>query len=63
MLEIDLKQSGTRWEWQVRDRSGAILMGGTENTRLEARYRCYGALFLLLARGWKSKNAPRTKGH
>ncbi len=37
------------WEWQLRDQSGILIMGGREKSRPAARYQGYRALFMLLA--------------
>lgn len=44
-----IKCRPTKWEWQVRDREGTILMRGWETSRRAAKYRGDRALFLLLA--------------
>lgn len=44
-----IKRRPTKWEWQVRDREGTILMRGWEASRRAAKYRGDRALFLLLA--------------
>ena len=41
------------WEWQLRDQSGILIMGGREKSRPAARYQGYRALFLLLASSWR----------
>lgn len=40
-----------RWEWQVCNGKGAIVIQGWEPTRQEANYKANRALFLLLAAG------------
>jgi hypothetical protein len=60
MLEmIVVKRRKAGWEWQVRDRSGTVLMNGRERRRSAAQYQGYRALFLLLAGGWKSTDITR----
>jgi hypothetical protein len=50
MLDVVIiKRRPTKWEWEVRDREGTVLMQGWETTRHVARYRGDRALFLLLA--------------
>lgn len=44
------------WEWQLRDQSGILIMGGREKSRPAARYQSYRALFLLLASSWRSSD-------
>lgn len=41
------------WEWQLRDLSGMLVMGGREKSRPAARYQGYRALFMLLASSWR----------
>ena len=41
------------WEWQLRDLSGILVMGGREKSRPAARYQGYRALFMLLASSWR----------
>ena len=41
------------WEWQLRDQSGILIMGGREKSRPAARYQGYRALFMLLASSWR----------
>jgi hypothetical protein len=49
MFEMVLTKRGrSRWEWRVHDPSGKVVMGGRENSRLEAKYQGERALFLLL---------------
>ena len=49
------------WEWQLRDQSGILIMGGREKSRPAARYQGYRALFMLLATSWRLNDveAPR----
>ena len=49
------------WEWQLRDQSGILIMGGREKSRPAARYQGYRALFMLLATSWRlaSLETPR----
>jgi hypothetical protein len=51
MFDVVIIERGPIWEWQVRDREGAILLRGWEHTRRAARYKGDRALFLLLAAG------------
>ena len=54
MLDVAIvERCPTRWEWQVRDRKGTVLIHGWESTRRAARYKADRALFLLLATGWR----------
>jgi hypothetical protein len=48
---VIIKRGPLKWEWQVCDREGTILMRGWEHTRRAARYKGDRALFLLLAAG------------
>ena len=49
MFEVVLKRRGrTRWQWQVCNRAGKVIMQGFEDSRLAAKYRGECALFLLL---------------
>jgi len=49
MFEVLLRRRGrTRWQWQVRDRAGKIIMQGWEDSRPAAKYRAERALFMLL---------------
>lgn len=49
MFEVVLRRRGrTRWQWQVCDRAGRVIMQGFEDSRPAARYRGERALFLLL---------------
>jgi hypothetical protein len=49
MFEMMLRRRGrTRWQWQVCDRAGKVIMQGFEESRPEAKYRGECALFLLL---------------
>jgi hypothetical protein len=57
MLEVVLVHRGRRWEWRVLDPSGKTLMGGRENSRLEAKYQAERTLFLLLANPKRSSKA------
>ena len=41
------------WEWQLRDQSGILIVGGREKSRPAARYQGYRALFMLLATSWR----------
>lgn len=48
------------WEWQLRDQSGILIMGGREKSRPAARYQGYRALFMLLATSWRLSE-PETR--
>jgi len=49
MFEVLLRRRGrTRWQWQVCDRTGKIIMQGWEGSRPAAKYSAERALFLLL---------------
>jgi len=49
MFEVVLRRRGrTRWQWQVCDRAGKVIMDGFEDSRAAAKYRGERALFLLL---------------
>ena len=49
------------WEWQLRDQSGILIMGGREKSRPAARYLGYRALFMVLASSWRvsGRETPR----
>ena len=49
MKEVIVIKRRRAWEWQLRDQSGILIMGGREKTRPAARYQGYRALFMLLA--------------
>jgi hypothetical protein len=51
MKEVIVIKRRRAWEWQLRDRSGILIMGGREKSRPAARYQGYRALFMLLATG------------
>jgi hypothetical protein len=51
MKEVIVIKRRRKWEWQVRDRHGQLLMSGRERTRPAARYQGYRALFMILAVG------------
>ncbi len=51
MNEMMVIKRRRAWEWQLRDQSGTLIMGGREKSRPAARYQGYRALFLLLATG------------
>jgi hypothetical protein len=55
---VIIRRGPLKWEWQVCDRAGRILMRGWEHTRRAARYKGDRALFLLLAAG--TYQPPRT---
>ena len=49
MFEVVLRRRGrTRWQWQVCDRAGRLIMQGFADSRPAAKYRGDRALFLLL---------------
>jgi hypothetical protein len=49
MKEVIVIKRRRAWEWQLRDQSGILIMGGREKSRPAARYQGYRALFMLLA--------------
>ena len=49
------------WEWQLRDQSGILIMGGREKSRPAARYQGYRALFMLLATSWRLNDLERPR--
>jgi hypothetical protein len=53
MKEVIVIKRRRAWEWQLRDRSGILVMGGREKSRPAARYQGYRALFMLLASSWR----------
>jgi hypothetical protein len=63
MFEVVITEhSFTEWEWRVCDRSGRPIMVGWQKCRKDAKYQGEGALFRLLASGWKTpskRNGPR----
>jgi hypothetical protein len=59
MFEVVLTKRGrTRWEWQVRDRTGSVIMGGVEDGRSAAKYQGERALFLLLSAAPRQREDP-----
>jgi hypothetical protein len=56
MNEVIVIKRRRAWEWQLRDQSGILIMGGREKSRPAARYQGYRALFLLLASSWRVSN-------
>jgi hypothetical protein len=62
MLEMVLTKRGrSRWEWRVYDPTGTVVMGGRENSRLEAKYQGERALFLLLMTSGRIYDPPQTR--
>ena len=55
---VIIKRGPMKWEWQVCDRAGRVLIRGWEHTRRAARYKGDRALFLLLAAG--TSDPPQT---
>jgi hypothetical protein len=53
MREVIVIKRRRAWEWQLRDQSGMLIMGGRERSRPAARYQGYRALFMLLANSWR----------
>jgi hypothetical protein len=53
MKEVVVTKRRRAWEWQLRDQSGILIMGGREKSRPAARYQGYRALFMLLASSWR----------
>jgi hypothetical protein len=53
MKEVIVVKRRRAWEWQLRDQSGILIMGGREKSRPAARYQGYRALFMLLATSWR----------
>ena len=54
MKEVIVVKRRRAWEWQLRDQSGILIMGGREKSRPAARYQGYRALFMLLATNRRS---------
>jgi hypothetical protein len=52
MFDVTIFRLPERWEWQVCNRKGAIVMQAWEQTLKEAKYKANRALFLLLSVGW-----------
>jgi hypothetical protein len=49
MFEVVLRRRGrSRWQWQVCNRAGKMIMQGFEDSRQAAKYRGQRGLFLLL---------------
>ena len=48
MFETEVDYRKGKWEWQVHNRQGKIILQGWENTRAEAKYQSARALFLPL---------------
>jgi hypothetical protein len=46
MKEVIVIKRRRAWEWQLRDQSGILIMGGREKSRPAARYQGYRALFM-----------------
>jgi hypothetical protein len=53
MKEVIVVKRRRAWEWQLRDQSGILIMGGRKKSRPAARYQGYRALFMLLATSWR----------
>ncbi len=53
MKEVIVIKRRRAWEWQLRDQSGILIMGGRERSRPAARYQGYRALFMALASSWR----------
>ena len=53
MKEVVVIKRRRAWEWQLRDQSGILIVGGREKSRPAARYQGYRALFMLLATSWR----------
>ena len=59
MFDLVVLDRRKRWEWRVSDRNGKVIMGGSEATRQEAKYKAHRALFLLLSQaGCRRLAAP-----
>lgn len=56
---VIIKRGPMKWEWQVCDRAGRVLIRGWEHTRRAARYKGDRALFLLLVAG--TYNPPQIR--
>jgi hypothetical protein len=49
MIEVVIRNhSPTKWEWQLHDHDGNVLLRGSEKTRAAAKYQGDRALFQLL---------------
>jgi hypothetical protein len=49
MFEVVIRNhSPTKWEWQLHDHGGHVLLHGFEKTRAAAKYQGERALFQLL---------------
>jgi hypothetical protein len=49
MLEVVINnRRRSRWEWQLCDHQGTVILGGVENSRAAAKYAGERALFFLL---------------
>lgn len=47
--ELSIRNRNARgWRWEVKSRSGRLLMHGQHRTRVQARYYGYRSLLLLL---------------
>ena len=51
MFEVVIHRRHSKWEWQLCDRQGNVILGGTEKTREAARYAGDRALFFVLLIG------------
>jgi len=62
MFEVVLTKRGrARWEWQVCDRAGRIVMHGLEDSRSAAKYQGERALFLLLSAPRQREDPPTAR--
>ena len=48
MFDLVLTYRRRKWEWQVSERLGDVILHGWESTRAEAKYQAERGLFLLL---------------
>jgi hypothetical protein len=49
MFEVVIvNRSRSKWEWQLRDQKGRVILGGVEKTRQAAKYAGERALFFIL---------------
>jgi hypothetical protein len=61
MKEVVVLKRRRAWEWQLRDQSGILIMGGREKSRPAARYQGYRALFMLLATSWRLNDLEKPR--
>jgi hypothetical protein len=61
MKEVIVIKRRRAWEWQLRDQSGILIMGGREKSRPAARYQGNRALFMVLATSWRQSEPEASR--